>query len=68
MIRDKKQGDKENSQAGRMQIKRDKNAGSGAFNQGSDQDPDHGDGVKISDEEKKAGTQPSPGKGKTQKR
>ena len=55
----KKPGDKENNQAGGITHKRDKNAGSGAFNQGSDQDPDYDDGAKVSDEEKQAGTKRS---------
>jgi hypothetical protein len=36
---------KENSQAGGITDKHDKNAGSGAFNQGSEQDPDLDRGV-----------------------
>ena len=39
--------------------KHDKNAGSGAFNQGSEQDPDYDDATKVSDEEKETGHLPS---------
>jgi len=42
--------------------KREKNAGAGAFNQGSEHDPDYDKGVKVSDEEKKTGHKPAPGK------
>ena len=41
----KKQPYKETDQAGGITDKRDKNAGSGAFNQGSEQDPDLDRGV-----------------------
>ena len=46
--------------------KKDSNAGSGAFNQGVEQDPDFNDGTKVSDEEKRTGHSPSPGKKKVQ--
>ena len=36
------------------------NAGSGAFNQGSAQDPDYDKGVPVSDEEKRTGNPPTP--------
>jgi hypothetical protein len=45
--------------------KLDKNAGSGAFNQGSEQDPDYNDGTKVSDDEKKTGHLPSHEQGKS---
>ena len=51
----KKQNHKDNKQAGGITHKKDVNAGSGAFNQGSEQDPDYNDGTKVSDEEKKTG-------------
>jgi hypothetical protein len=41
----KNQNDKSNEQAGDSTHKHDKNAGSGAFNQGSEQDPDYNEGV-----------------------
>ena len=50
--------DREN-QAGGITHKRDKNAGSGAFNQGAEQDPDYDKGTKVSDEEKLTGHLPS---------
>ena len=49
-----------NKQGGGITDKKDANAGSGAFNQGSEQDPSYNDGVDISDEEKKTGHTPSP--------
>jgi len=53
---------KDNTQAGGITDKKDINAGSGAFNQGSEQDPNYNDGTKVSDEEKQTGHTPSPGK------
>jgi hypothetical protein len=53
---------KDNTQAGGITEKKDINAGSGAFNQGSEQDPNYNDGTKVSDEEKQTGHRPSPGK------
>ena len=61
---DKRRNDKEKHQAGGITHKQDKNAGSGAFNQGSDQEPDYNDSVKISDEEKRTGRKPRLGKEK----
>lgn len=51
---EKKQKVKANRQAGGVTHKKDLNAGSGAFNQGSEQDPDYNKGTKVSDEEKKS--------------
>jgi hypothetical protein len=42
---ERKQKDKSNKQAGGFTHKKDMNAGSGAFNQGSEQDPDYNNGV-----------------------
>ena len=42
-------------QSGGITHKKDINAGSGAFNQGSAQDPDFDKGTKVSDEEKRTG-------------
>jgi hypothetical protein len=47
------------NQAGGITHKHDMNAGSGAFNQGSEQDPDYDKGTKVSDEEKRTGHLPS---------
>lgn len=55
----KKDGDTGKSQAGGVTHKKDKNAGSGAFNQGSEQDPDYDDGTGVSDEEKQTGHLPA---------
>jgi hypothetical protein len=44
--------------------KKDVNEGSSGFNQGSAQDPDYDKGTKVSDEEKRTGHTPSPGKAK----
>jgi len=44
--------------------KKDPNAGSAAFNQGSEQDPEYDDGTPVSDEEKKTGHLPTLGKEK----
>ena len=46
-------------QAGGITHKKDKNAGSGAFNQGAEQDPDYDKGTKVSDYEKLTGHSPS---------
>lgn len=45
-------------QAGGITDKKDINAGSGAFNQGSQQDPEYNKGIKVSDEEKRTGHTP----------
>ena len=55
---------KDNKQAGGITDKKDINAGSGAFNQGSQQDPNYNDGTKVSDEEKRTGNTPARGKKK----
>ncbi|MEO5946774.1 MAG: hypothetical protein ABIP79_08150 [Chitinophagaceae bacterium] len=55
---------KDNKQSGGITDKKDKNEGSGGFNEGSKQDPDVNDGIKISDYEKRTGHAPSPGKEK----
>ncbi len=55
---------KDNKQAGGITDKKDINAGSGAFNQGSQQDPNYNDGTKVSDEEKRTGHPPAHGKKK----
>ena len=55
---------KKNKQTGGITDKKDKNAGSGAFNQGAEQDPSYDKGTKVSDEEKLTGHTPSPGKEK----
>jgi hypothetical protein len=49
-------------QAGGVTHKRDMNAGSGAFNQGAEQDPDYDKGTKVSDEEKLTGRSDDKGK------
>jgi hypothetical protein len=51
-------------QSGGISDKKDANAGSGAFNQGSSQDPEYGKGVAVSDREKKTGHAPFPTPGK----
>lgn len=51
-------------QAGGITDKKDINARSGAFNQGSEQDPNYNKGTKVPDEEKLTGHTPSPGKEK----
>jgi hypothetical protein len=48
----------------KKQTGKDMNAGSGAFNQGSEQDPDYNKGTKVSDKEKKTGHLSAPGKQK----
>jgi len=55
---------KNKDMAGGITHKKDINAGSGAFNQGSQQDPNYNDGTKVSDEEKRTGHRPAPGKKK----
>lgn len=45
-------------QSGGITHKEDINAGSTAFNQGSEQDPDYNKGVKVSDKEKLTGHRP----------
>ncbi len=55
----KKQNEKNTDQAGGITDKKDINAGSGAFNQGSEQDPEYNKGTKVSDEEKKTGNPPA---------
>jgi hypothetical protein len=59
---DKKQ--KDPTQPGGITDKTQPNAGSGAFNQGSEQDPVYNDGEKVSDEEKETGHSPALGKEK----
>jgi hypothetical protein len=51
----KKSKSKKKDQSGGITHKRDMNAGSGAFNQGSQQDPEYDKGTDVSDEEKKTG-------------
>ncbi len=51
--------EKSKEQSGGITHKGDKNAGSGAFNQGSEQDPNYDDGTKVSDEEKRTGHSPA---------
>jgi len=51
-------------QSGGITDKIDANAGSGTFNQGSSQDPEYLNGVPVSDEEKKTGHSPFPGRKK----
>lgn len=60
----KKKKSSDTDQSGGITHKKDSNAGSGAFNQGSEQDPDFDKGTRVSDEEKKTGQPPSPGKAK----
>jgi len=55
---------KDNKQAGGITGKKDINAGSGAFNQGSEQDAGYNDGTKVSDKEKRTGHPPAHGKKK----
>ena len=54
--------------AGGITEKKDMNAGSGGFNQGSEQDPDYNNGTKVSDEEKLTGHTVSRGKAKENSR
>ncbi len=56
----KKDSTKNTGQAGGITDKKDINAGSGAFNQGTEQDPNYNDGTKVSDEEKETGQPPFP--------
>lgn len=61
--------DKSNKEySNKVTHKKEPNAGSGGFNQGSEQDPDYDKGTKVSDEEKLTGHQPSPGKGEPGKK
>lgn len=55
-----KKSKKIDDQSGGITDKKDVNAGSGAFNQGSSQDPEYLNGVPVSDEEKKTGHSPYP--------
>lgn len=50
-----KKYDNEKDQSSDITDKKDSNAGSGAFNQGSEQDPRYNEGTKVSDEEKETG-------------
>ena len=59
----KKNANSNNNRSG-VSEKEDSNAGSSAFNQGIEQDPSFNDGTKVSDEEKRTGHSPSPGKKK----
>ncbi|PZR26092.1 MAG: hypothetical protein DI535_15550 [Citrobacter freundii] len=61
--------DKSNKEySNKVTQQKEPNAGSGGFNQGSEQDPDFDKGTKVSDEEKLTGHQPSPGKGEPVKK
>jgi len=53
-----------NNQASSKTDKEVSNAGSAAFNQGVEQDPNYDDGTKVSDEEKLTKHSQSPGKEK----
>ena len=55
---------KTNDQDGNITEKRESNAGSGAFNQGAEQEPINNGGTKVSDEEKRTGHAPFPGREK----
>ena len=57
---DKDQKNKDNKQHGGITDKKDKNAGSGAFNEGTEQDPNYNKGTPVTDEEKKTGHLPFP--------
>ena len=46
---------KDSKQSGGISDKHDMNAGSGAFNQGSEQDPEYNKGTPVSDKEKATG-------------
>ena len=61
---EKKNNDKQPGSTGGVTDKKDNNAGSAAFNQGAEQDPNYNEGTKVSDEEKRTGHTPSPGKEK----
>lgn len=63
MENDKKKGNTGNKQHGGVTDKKDKNAGSGAFNEGAEQDPNYNKATKVSDREKETGHLPFPGKG-----
>ena len=52
------------SRSGGVTDKKEDNGGSGAFKQGSEQDPNYNKGTKVSDEEKLTGHLPSLGKKK----
>jgi hypothetical protein len=52
-----------NKQYGGVTDKKDKNAGSGAFNEGTEQDPNYNEATKVSDREKETGHLPFPRKG-----
>lgn len=64
MKQDKNQNSTGNKQHGGVTDKKDKNAGSGAFNEGAEQDPNYNKATKVSDREKETGHLPFPGKGK----
>jgi len=55
---------KTNDQDGNIPEKKESNAGSGAFNQGAEQEPINNGGTKVSDEEKRTGHAPFPGREK----
>lgn len=57
---DKDQKSSGNKQHGGITDKKDKNAGSGAFNEGTEQDPNFNEGTPVTDEEKKTGHLPYP--------
>ena len=59
MIMNKDTQKKNKQQSAVTTHKRDKNSGSGSFNQGSEQDPNYDEGTQVSDEEKKTGHSPS---------
>jgi len=63
MEKDKDQNSTGNKQYGGVTDKKDKNAGSGAFNEGAEQDPNYNKATKVSDREKETGHLPFPGKG-----
>lgn len=56
--------DNRKDQSGGVPHKKDKNAGSGGFNQGSEQDPHYDEETPVSGEEKRTGNPPVPGKQK----
>jgi hypothetical protein len=62
MEKDKNQNSTGNKQYGGVTDKKDKNAGSGAFNEGTGQDPNYNEGTKVSDKEKETGHLPFPRK------
>jgi hypothetical protein len=63
MEKEKNQNSTGNKQHGGVTDKIDKNAGSGAFNEGAEQDPNYNKATKVSDREKESGHLPFPGKG-----